>query len=209
MKIGNLNFYKKKLLQQWNFHNHQGTKCSFLFQRFRHFTMSKSKILDEQTTISKTLPQPTLKNQQKYIYIPQGIAASDHDINYDYSYSDDVQEYFPSSKPYPKDTLCWVLKGKGTYRKTKRKRNNAQLFLRARVVSDTVTLKEKPEEKTEGEGEGEGEGEANTITKQTNDDEVNITSSVNIEDEDKRVLVRYSKGATYKVRKTNLIPGKF
>ena len=39
--------------------------------------------------------------------------------------------------------------------------------------------------------------------------ESNQKGKKKILDEDQRVLVRYSKGATYKVRKSNLIPGEF
>jgi hypothetical protein len=67
------------------------------------------------TNIIRSLPQP--KNHGKYSYV---------------LYEEIGSRFFPSR--LPEGTLCWVLKSKGTKGNSGTQR--AELFLRARVVSD-------------------------------------------------------------------------
>ena len=77
-------------------------------------------------------------------------------------YSYDIPDYFPHGQPYEKDTLCWVLPGRGI-KKNAEKRQNSQLFLRARVFEDKVNvnvkdkLKNEVEEATESNQKGNKE----------------------------------------------------
>lgn len=107
---------------------------------------------DAETT-ALPLPQPPCHLQQ-------------HET-YSYILYENVEDLFEGQeqKRLPMDTLCWVLKSKGMQATQQR----AELFLRARVVSD----------------------------------------SENDQDElERRVLIRYPKGSTYRVKRSMLLPGE-
>jgi len=102
------------------------------------------------------LPQPHNKSGGK-------------NIRYQYVLYEDIETtYFTSStSKLPKDTLCWILKSKGSAK------GERELFLRARVVHDDEYGNDNENENDNG---------------------------------DRRVLIRYPKGSTYHVKRSNLIP---
>ena len=94
--------------------------------------------------------------------------------------------FFPPNRPLSKEQLCWVLLSKKGF------------FKRARVVCDTG---KDAEDDNDNDGSNQNKDEKGKEKSQA----VTPTSTT-VVDEDRRILVRYPKGSTYRVRRTNLLP---
>ena len=153
--------------------------------------------------ITLKLPQPYKSNDEhgsaaasrdsRYIYLPydeihKAYFQAACDTHIDGKEEDDWHEYGSCEIHIPEETLVWVMKSKGWYssnknavvgEKASRNRKTPELFSRARVVSSTF-INNDCEDFEEGDGCRD----------------------------DKRLLVRYPKGSTYRVRMSNLAPGE-
>ena len=78
-------------------------------------------------------------------------------------------------------------------------------FKRARVVHDTGKDAEDDNDNT-NDGSHQTKEEKEKGTSQTTTPTSTTTATTTAVDEDRRILVRYPKGSTYRVRRTNLLP---
>ena len=91
----------------------------------------------------------------------------------------------------PANTLCWVLFSKG-------KGNRKQLLDRARVVGPEETAEKDPSNIDTTKNDNDNHSPSNSPSKKKQKKQTTT--------DDDRILVRYSKGSTYHVKRENLLP---
>jgi len=128
------------------------------------------------------------ESDAKRIALPQPHLP---EVKYLYLAQEDMQKrYFPNSH-YDVDTLVWVLKSKGRKHKSK-----------ASKIHSHATCQQKKSV----EDNKSNDYQTNSSSSASSRTELFLRARVVRPEGEDRIVVRYPKGSTYKVRRSNLIP---